>query len=115
MKTTLHILLGASLFASLPAVALAATAQENWTKSCKLCHGADGAGDTPQGKRLKVKNYTDPAVQAAMTDEEMFKATKDGVKSEAGKMVMPAYPKLADEEINDLVKLIRSFAPAPAA
>ncbi|MEL0642594.1 hypothetical protein V6260_18615, partial [Pseudoalteromonas aliena] len=34
---------------------------------------------TKVGKKLKLKDYTDAAVQAAMTDEEIIKVTTEGV------------------------------------
>jgi cytochrome c6 len=88
----------------------AADAKANWTKHCAKCHGADGKGQTAMGKKLNAKDYTDPKVQASLKDEEMFKATKEGVKDKSGKVTMKGFADaLSDEEIKDLVKHIRSF------
>jgi cytochrome c553 len=87
----------------------AAEVKENWKKHCATCHGADGKGDTKMGKKLDVKDYTDPKVQAAMKDEDMIQITKEG-KKEGGKTKMNGFKdKLSDDEIKALVAHIRSF------
>ena len=87
----------------------AADAKEVYDKSCAACHGKTGKGDTPAGKKAKVKDYTDAQVQAAMKDDEMFKAIKEGVK-EGDKVKMKGYAdKLSDDDIKALIAYIRSF------
>lgn len=82
-----------------------------WGKNCKKCHGANGAGDTRVGKKLGLRDYTDPAVQATFTDEEAIKVTMEGVTDDAGKEEMkPFADKLSEAEIHALVAYIRSFA-----
>lgn len=89
--------------------ARAADTKLNWATHCLKCHGTDGRGDTKMGKKLAVKDYTDPKVQASMKDEEMLKAIKDGVKQgETVKMI--AYKdKLSDDEIKALVEFVRAL------
>ncbi len=89
--------------------AMAADAKENWTKHCAKCHGADGKGQTAMGKKLGAKDYTDAKVQAGLKDEELFKATKEGVKDKDGKVKMKGFAELSDDEIKALVKHIREF------
>jgi len=80
-----------------------------YDKSCASCHGKEGKGDSPAGKKLKVKDYTSADVQAAMTDDEMFKAIKEGV-NDGDKVKMKGYgDKLSDEQIKALVAYIRSL------
>ncbi|MFT4901398.1 MAG: mono/diheme cytochrome c family protein [Lentimonas sp.] len=82
-----------------------------WTKNCKKCHDSDGSGTTKIGKKFGVRNYTDPAVQASFTDEEIVQVTKEGILDEHGKKKMPPYAdKLSDAEIQALIPLIRAFA-----
>ncbi len=70
---------------------------------CQACHGADGTGNTPAGKKLGVKDFHSPEV-AKMSDSEFFDITKKG------KDKMPSYDKkLTDAQIKDLVKYIRSL------
>ena len=80
-----------------------------WDHNCAACHGKEGKGDTLMGRKLGVKDYSDPKVQSAMKDEEMTKAIKEGVK-EDGKQKMKAFgDKFSDEQIKDLVQYIRSL------
>ena len=86
----------------------AADVKENWEKTCVKCHGAEGKGDTKMGQKLEVKDFTDAKVQAAMKDEEMLKAIKEGVK-DGEKIRMKAAEGLSDDEMKALVKLVRGF------
>jgi len=80
---------------------------------CVNCHGADGTGNTPIAASLdpKPRNYTDPAWQASVTDEQIAKTIVGGGASVGKSNVMPPNPDLADkpEVVNGLVKIIRSF------
>ena len=109
MKLTLkHIILGAPL--AIAAILVAAPVAENWENHCTKCHGADGKGQTKAGRKLNVRDYTDPKVQAEMKDEEMIKATADGILDKAGKEKMKAYKdELSEAEIKELVAYIRKF------
>jgi cytochrome c6 len=110
MKTRLPLAVALLALASLTTGALAAPAAENWENHCAKCHGADGKGQTKAGRKLKVNDYTDAAVQAKMTDEDMIKATADGVMDDKGKEKMKAYKdELSADEIKDLVAYIRAF------
>jgi len=87
----------------------AADAKANWEKHCQKCHGADGKGDTVMGKKLKVKDYTDAKVQAAFTDAEAIKLTKEG-KKEGDKTLMKSFADvLSEAEIKDLTDYVRKF------
>jgi cytochrome c553 len=86
----------------------AADVKETWDKQCAKCHGADGKGATKTGKTLGAKDYTDPKVQASMTDEEMAKVIKQG-KKEGDKTKMKAYSDLSDADVKALVAHVRSF------
>ncbi|HVM48865.1 MAG TPA: cytochrome c [Candidatus Acidoferrum sp.] len=87
----------------------AAEAKETYEKDCAKCHGADGKGQTKMGEKLGVKDYTDAKVQDAMTDEEMTKAIKEGVKKDGSTKMKAFGDTLSDDEIKGLVKYIRSF------
>ena len=98
-----------ALFASALSLA-AAPAAENWENTCAACHGADGTGQTKQGKRLKLKDYTDKAALAEKTDAELIKIVSDGVVVD-GKQRKKGYKdQLTADEIADLVKYVRAFA-----
>jgi len=106
MKRLVAIMIGCLLVTSI--TVSKADTKANWDKQCTKCHGDDGRGDTKMGKKLKVKDYSDAKVQAALTDEVMFKAIKEGVE-EGGKSKMKPAKDLSDQEIKDLVALVRSF------
>jgi len=107
MKSQTKIALTVALLAS--AVALQADVVENWNKNCASCHGKDGKGQTTMGKKAGAKDYTDASVQAGFTDEEAFKATKEGVQKDGKTVMKPYAEKLSDDEIKELVAHIRSF------
>lgn len=78
-------------------------AADLYKAKCASCHGADGKADTPIGKKMGVKSFTDADV-AKNTDQNWFEVTKKG------KGKMPGYDgKLTDDQINDLVKYIRTL------
>ncbi len=61
------------------------------------------------GRILKIKDYTDAKVQAAMKDDEMFKTIKEG-KKEGDHQKMKAFGDVfSDDEIKALVKYVRSL------
>ena len=92
-------------------VGRSAPAAENWDNHCTKCHGADGKGQTKAGKKLQLKDYSDPAVQAKMKDEEMVKTIAEGV-FDKGKEKMKAYKdELSADEIKELVAYVRKMKP----
>jgi cytochrome c6 len=108
MKHSIKLTVVGALVAAAAAFAAAPVA-ENWDTHCAKCHGADGKGQTKIGKKLKLKDYTDAKVQAQLKDEEMYKATADGV-FEGDKEKMKAFKgELSEAEIKELVAHIRKF------
>lgn len=89
--------------------ASAGDAKENWEKNCAKCHGPDGKGQTKMGQKLGIKDYSDAKVQAGFTDEEAFKALKEGLKDKEGKTLMKPVEGLSDDEIKALVAHVRSL------
>ena len=102
------ILIAAAALAVSVVSASAADVKETWEKSCAKCHGADGKGDTKMGKKLDIKDMTDSKYQAALKDEDMFKAIKEGVK-DGEKTRMKAAEGLNDNEMKALVEFVRAF------
>lgn len=105
MKTLLLV----SLAGLIGGAAFAADVQDNWNKHCASCHGKDGKSDTKMGRKVGAKDYTDSKVQAAMKDEEMFKAIKEGIKDKEGKIKMKPAENLADDDIKALVAYVRTL------
>jgi mono/diheme cytochrome c family protein len=75
---------------------------------CSMCHGVDGKGFAA----IKTPDFTDPKVQAAITDKEMVTIVKEGKK---GTAMAPFGDKLKEDEIQALVKFIRSLNSKKAA
>jgi len=96
-KTVLGSLL---LAVALPTAAFADGTATFKTK-CAPCHGADGSGQTPVGKNLKVRDLRSAEVQK-LTDAEITKVLTDG------KGKMPA-SKLAAPDIKAVVAFIRTL------
>jgi mono/diheme cytochrome c family protein len=70
---------------------------------CVACHAADGTGNTPGGKALKVTSFSDPDVQK-QSDADLTTIIAKG------KNKMPAYEKsLKPEEIKGLVAYVREL------
>jgi len=71
---------------------------------CATCHGVDGRGQTPMGKKMGLRDLGSPDVQK-QTDKELYDWTA------VGRGKMPAYKdKLSDAEIKALVTHMRTFA-----
>lgn len=71
---------------------------------CVACHGPDGKGDTPTGKKLGARDLTSTEVQS-QSDAQLIEIVAKG------KGKMPAYGKtLKDDEIKDLVAYVRGLA-----
>ncbi len=107
MKDTTKLAMIVALLAG--AVSLQADVEANWKKHCASCHGADGKGQTTMGKKAGAKDYTDAKVQESFTDEEAFKATKEGITKDGKAVMKPYAEKLTDDEIKELVAHIRKF------
>ena len=106
MKKTLTTLIVISVLALMSA--RAEEAKVTYDKQCAKCHGADGKGDTKMGKKVGVKDYTDPKVQAELKDAAAIKAIKEGLK-DGDKTKMKPAENLSDAEIKGLVAYMRGF------
>ena len=89
--------------------ARAEDAKALYENSCAKCHGSDGKGDTKMGKKLGAKDYTDPKVQAALTDDAAAKAIKEGQKAADGKSLMKPTEGVSDSDVKGLVAYLRTF------
>jgi cytochrome c6 len=101
---TLTMLAASLALWSTPAAADDAAA--TYKAKCAMCHGADGKGDTPVGKKMGIRDLTSADVQK-MSDAELITITTKG------KDKMPAYEnKLSAAQIKDMVAYIRQLAKA---
>jgi mono/diheme cytochrome c family protein len=82
--------------------------QRPFNAKCASCHGKDGKGQTEQGKAKHVRDLTDPAVQAALTDDQIATAIVDGI-SEKGREMKGFKGQLTDEQVKAIVAYVRTF------
>jgi len=87
---------------SLPAHADSAAAAATYKAKCAGCHGADGKGETPGGKAMKVRDFASEDVQK-MSDSDLSEAITNG------KAKMPPFKSLSAEQVKDLVAYVRAF------
>ena len=85
---------------SLPALA---AGEDTYKAKCAACHGKDGSGATPMGKKFKLRDLRSADVQNQPDDDLQKIIAK-------GKPPMPAFEKTLDAaKIQELVAYIRSI------
>jgi len=87
----------------------ATDAKALYQQNCTKCHGADGKGETHMGKKLGVRDYTDPKVQTELKDDAAFKAIKEGLKDKDGNTLMRPTEGVSDDDIKAIVGYMRTF------
>ena len=86
--------------------------ERTWKAKCASCHGVDGKGQTDQGLKMGVADYTTAAWQKSLTDVQIKAAINDGVNREkAGKKqeMDPYKDKLSAEQVDGLVAFVRTL------
>jgi mono/diheme cytochrome c family protein len=79
--------------------AFAADGAALYKANCASCHGADGSGDTPVAKAMKI-----PSIQgSSLSDNALVKFVQ-----ESDKHKMPA-GKLSAEELAAIAQVVRGF------
>ena len=97
MKKLALLALPAAFALALTTTAFAADGKAVYSDNCTKCHGDDGKGATKMGTKLGAKDYSDAAVQSAITDDQAFKAIKEGLKKYYKTLMKPS--ELSDEDI----------------
>jgi mono/diheme cytochrome c family protein len=81
-------------------------ATDTYKAKCAMCHGADGKGETPVGKKMGAHDFASSEVQQ-MSDADLAAAIAKG------KNKMPAYEKsLKEDDIKELVAYVRQLGKA---
>jgi mono/diheme cytochrome c family protein len=90
--------------ATLAAVDPAAEAQSLFNSKCAICHGADGSGNTANGKKLNVRDLRCPEVQK-LSDSQLYDVIGHG------KNKMPGYEtSLGKDSVIKLVNFTRELS-----
>jgi mono/diheme cytochrome c family protein len=105
LRVLLVSLVAVGLFTFCASSSRAQSAGETLFKSkCAACHGLDGKGEVPMGKKLGARNLASTEVQSQSDAQLVEVVTK-------GKNKMPSYDgKLKSDEIKGLVAYIRELA-----
>lgn len=78
--------------------------KELYLQNCARCHGGDGRGDTPLGKRLQASDLTDPTWQWETSDQRIAEIITNGEER------MPAFGrKLSVEDVALVVAHVRTL------
>ena len=107
MKKLALLAIPAALALALTTTAMAADGKTVYADSCAKCHGDDGKGATKMGQKLGAKDYSDAAVQAAVTDDQAFKAIKEGMKKDDKTLMKPS--ELSDDDIKASIAYLRTL------
>lgn len=80
------------------------SAGDVYLDKCSVCHGADGAGKTAKGKKLKVKDVRETV--AKLTADQMAEIVTKGKAPD-----MDAYGKeLSPEQVRQIIEYYRGLA-----
>ena len=78
--------------------------ETTFKSSCAMCHGADGSGNTPVGKSMRIPDLHSTEVQN-QSDAQLGEVISNGKNS------MPPFKgTLSPEQIHDLVTHVRELA-----
>jgi len=82
---------------------------ELWKENCEKCHGADGRGETEEGKKKGARDLSNAKWQKTISDDRMIRSVT------RGRDKMPSFSKvLSEEQIKELIREVRALA-APAS
>ena len=110
LKILLAVLFGFLLFISM--VDAAERPEDIYKTYCWQCHGmqGNGMGINIPDMSVQPRDHTDSKEMSARSDEEIFKAIKEGGRSIGKSLLMPAWGGvLSDEEIKGLVQYLRQL------
>ena len=104
MRRVARVVLAISLLGFALTAPAAEAPKATWLRAkCALCHGEDGSGETPEGKKRNVPDLRGQATQK-LSDAELTKFIAEGHSR------MPSFKvQLTEEQVRALVYYIRSI------
>jgi len=109
MQKVMMVLLLESASLLILSVSVSGQAEELYRALCSSCHGMDGSGSTPAGKKLGVANLRSQPVQS-LSDEELFNTIAYRVKHKQYPHAFVSRGRLTPKQVGDLVDHIRKFS-----
>jgi mono/diheme cytochrome c family protein len=77
-----------------------------FTEICARCHGIDGRGEPTARLQLGVPDMTDPGWQARLTDDDIWRAVRQGSRSRK----MPGFGELfTAQQLDAIVAHVRAL------
>ena len=105
LKTSIVLAVMAAVAMHEPSRAAAATAEDTYVETCAICHGANGAGQTARGKKMKLKDLRSAEVQK-LSDAQLTDIIAKGKGKD-----MPSYEKeLGKDGVAGQVAHVRALA-----
>lgn len=89
-----------------------------YQSTCQTCHGESGGGDgpgiddailKPRAFALAAYKFDTDADWSRGTDADLANVIRNGPQTYGGSYLMPPWPGLSDEQINNLVAFIRTL------
>jgi mono/diheme cytochrome c family protein len=75
-------------------------------QQCAACHGHDGKGRTPAGRKIGARDLT----QSRLSEAEIARQVSEGSTDRTGKVKMPPFKDLLSaSEIQSVVAFARAF------
>lgn len=105
-------LLGAALLLIVTAAPAAEQGADLYKTYCVQCHGirGDGKGVNVPDMSVQPRNHADAQDMATRTDDELFKAIKEGGQAISKSVLMPPWGgNFTDEQIHALVAYLREL------
>jgi mono/diheme cytochrome c family protein len=95
-------------FVLILSVGASAQAEQKYQAQCSSCHGMDGSGSTPAGKKMGAADLRSQEVQS-LSDQELFNTIAYGFKH---KQYPHAFLRrgLTEKQVADIVVYIRKLS-----
>lgn len=111
-RISICLLLLATTFAAHGAALAAESGAALYKTYCAQCHGilGDGMGVNLRDMSVQPRDHTDTVWMAGRSDEDLFKAVKEGGLALSKSVLMPPWEgALSDDEIHRLVEYMREL------